>query len=59
MRANVDLNLYAGQQTPYMPKVPEIPICSDALLPEEYWIDQVLDSFSELRLVLLLLQFFS
>jgi hypothetical protein len=51
VRADIDPNIYAGKQTQYMPQVPEIPCCSDSFQPDANWIDSVIDSFSELRLV--------
>jgi hypothetical protein len=51
VRANIDPKIYAQNQTQYMPSVPLVPRCSEAFQPDENWIDGVLDSFSELRLV--------
>lgn len=59
VRADIDPEIYAGKQTQYMPRVPEIPCSSESFQPDGQWIDSVLDSFSELRLVTLPLLLFA
>lgn len=54
VRADIDITIFQGRQTQYMPQVPDIPQSSQSFLPEEEWIHLILDSFSELRLVSLL-----
>lgn len=49
--ANVDKSKWSGKQTPYMPKIPEIPKCPDNLRPSRAWVDQFLADFSDLRKV--------
>ncbi|KAF3330936.1 Gem-associated protein 2 [Carex littledalei] len=47
--AKLNLNEISAEQTPYMPRIPELPTCPQNLLPSKKWEDSFLDDFSELR----------
>ncbi|XP_078150305.1 uncharacterized protein LOC144545605 isoform X2 [Carex rostrata] len=49
--AKINLNEISAEQTPYMPKIPELSKCPQNLLPSKEWEDSFLDDFSELRKV--------
>ena len=49
--AKVDSKKLSGEQTPYMPKIPEIAKCPEDLRPSKTWVDQFLSDFSHLRQV--------
>ena len=51
-RANIDTSMYSGNQTAYMPRLEQIPRSKDDVLPAHDWIDSLLKSFSDLRLVI-------
>ncbi|XP_078441502.1 uncharacterized protein LOC144711388 [Wolffia australiana] len=45
----VDRSKWSDEQTPYMPKIPEIAKCPENLRPSKLWLDQFLTDFSDLR----------
>ncbi|OAY84886.1 Gem-associated protein 2 [Ananas comosus] len=47
--AKINSNKLAGEQTPYMPKIPEIPRCLPEILPSKQWEDTFLAQFSGIR----------
>ncbi|KAJ4819351.1 Gem-associated protein 2 [Rhynchospora pubera] len=47
--AKLNLNEINAEQTPYMPKIPDLPKCPTNLLPSKKWEDYFLNEFSELR----------
>lgn len=49
--AKLNLSKVSNEQTPYMPKIPEITKCPLNLLPSKDWEDVFLANFSELRQV--------
>ena len=51
VRAPIDSTKYEGCQTEYMPKMSDIPICPDIFLPSPEWVNDVVDKFSQFRLV--------
>ena len=55
--AKVDLSAARKEQTPYMPEIPDIPMCLPDLRASKQWEDAFLTHFSETRLVIYLLFF--
>jgi len=56
--AKVDLSAARKEQTPYMPEIPDIPMCLPDLRASKQWEDAFLTHFSETRLVIYLLFLF-
>lgn len=54
--AKINLSKVSSEQTPYMPKIPEIAKCPQNLLPSKDWEDAFLANFSEIRQAFLLLE---
>lgn len=50
--ANLDRKKLNKQQTPYMPNIPSVPVCSKDLLPSKDWEREFLADFSDLRMAL-------
>ena len=51
VRANIDTSTLSNRQTPYMPKVDDIPPCPEICEPAPDWITSVISKFSDLRTV--------
>jgi len=51
VRADIDTSTFCSRQTPYMPKVDDIPSCPEICEPESEWITSVISKFSDLRTV--------
>jgi len=51
-RCNIDMTEYNKNQTKYMPEIDEIPVCSDELLPDRDWKNDIIADFSNLRQLL-------
>ena len=51
-RASIDTTKFAGMQTKYMPQLDDIPRSTDNFHPTSNWIDALLKSFSDLRLLI-------
>lgn len=49
--AKLDRGKFNQEQSPYMPKIPDIAKCPDHLLPLKQWEDVFLAEFSTLRTV--------
>uniref|UniRef100_A0A1D1ZA89 Gem-associated protein 2 n=1 Tax=Anthurium amnicola TaxID=1678845 RepID=A0A1D1ZA89_9ARAE len=47
--AKFDRSKWSNEQTPYMPKIPEIAKCPENLSPLKHWVHIFLADFSELR----------
>lgn len=51
-RANIDVSIFNGRQTQYMPATEGIASCPEEFIPDGEWENHCLHSFSELRILL-------